>query len=241
MFKKVSVTHKLLSIHALCQIMIIPAILVGDLWMFICSFIWWQWIAASAISSGYHRYFSHRSFETGPWYEWYVQIIGLFANPGAVLTWASTHRMHHAYTDTERDPHSPTLKGFFKVYTSQWGNDVTIERKMIKGLSSKSTKFFHNHYFKLITVLMVVLLLISPYLFLFGFCMPVVLAFHGYGLVNLIPHTISGQPKNSWLANILTGGEGWHKNHHEDSRNWRIGKRWYQFDPGAWFIRIIKR
>jgi stearoyl-CoA desaturase (delta-9 desaturase) len=241
MFKKVSVTSKLLSIHALCHIMIIPAIIVGELWMFVCSFLWWQWIAASAISSGYHRYFSHRSFETGPWYEWYAQIIGLFANPGPVLTWAATHRMHHAYTDTHKDPHSPTLKGFFKVYTSQWGNDVTIERKMIKGLNTPCIKFFHTHYFTLILGLMLVLLVMSPTLFLFGFCMPVVLAFHGYGLVNLIPHTESGKPKNSWIANILTGGEGWHKNHHEDSRNWKIGKHFWQLDPGAWFIRLIKR
>ena len=36
-------------------------------------------------------------------------------------------------------------------------------------------------------------------------------------------------------------GEGWHKNHHEDSRNWRIGKTLWQWDPGAWFIKIIKR
>jgi stearoyl-CoA desaturase (delta-9 desaturase) len=85
------------------------------------------------------------------------------------------------------------------------------------------------------------MLLINPMLFLFGFCLPVVFAFHGYGLVNLIPHTENGNPKNSWVANILTAGEGWHKNHHEDSRNWRIGKTLWQWDPGAWFIKIIKR
>lgn len=239
--KKISTTHKLLSIHAICHLMLIPAFIYGELWMLILSFIWWQFIAASAISAGYHRYFSHGSFEAPSWYRYYVQVLGMFANPGPVLTWASTHRMHHAYTDTNKDPHSPTLKGFFKVYTSQWGNDVTIERKMIKGLITPDTKFFHDNYFLLITLIAILLLFINPMLFLFGFCMPVVFAFHGYGLVNLIPHTENGNPKNSWVANILTAGEGWHKNHHEDSRNWRIGKTLWQWDPGAWFIKLIKR
>lgn len=238
---KLSNTSKLLAIHLLCHIAIIPAIIYGDIWMFVASFFWWQWIAATAISAGYHRYFAHKSFEAPKWYPWYAQIIGLFANPGPVMTWAATHRMHHAYTDSDKDPHSPTIKGFLKVYTSTWGNDIQIERKMLKGLNTKSIKFFYKNYFLLIGLVGLTTLTISPMLFLFGFCMPIVLAFHGYGIVNVVPHTKSGDPKNSWVANILTGGEGWHKNHHDDSRNWKIGKRWYQLDPGAWFIKLIKR
>lgn len=238
---KLSNTHKLLIIHSFCHLMLIPAFMYGEIWMFVCSFLWWQWIATTAISSGYHRYFSHRSFETGHWYKWYTQILALFANPGPVLTWAATHRMHHAYLDTHKDPHSPTLKGFLHVYCSIWGNDgIKIERKMLKGLTDPSIKFFHRHYFKLIILLAIVLLAIDPLLFLFGWAVPVVFAFHGYGLVNVLPHTKTGEPKNNWFANILTGGEGWHKNHHDDSRNWRIGRKWYQFDPGAWWIWTIK-
>jgi stearoyl-CoA desaturase (delta-9 desaturase) len=221
--------------------MLIPAFMYGELWMWVAGFLWWQWVAASAISAGYHRYFSHKSFNAPGWYEWYAQIVGLFANPGPVMTWAATHRMHHAYTDSDKDPHSPTIKGFLRVYTSTWGKDITIERKMLKGLNTPSIKFFYKHYFMCIGWLAMILLLIHPALFLFGFCLPVVLAFHGYGIVNVVPHTKAGDPKNSWVANILTGGEGWHKNHHDDSRNWKIGKHWYQLDPGAWFIRLIKR
>ena len=66
--------------------MLIPAFMYGELWMFILGFMWWQFIAASAISAGYHRYFSHRSFEAPNWYRYYVQILGMLANPGPVLT-----------------------------------------------------------------------------------------------------------------------------------------------------------
>ena len=233
-------TNKLLLIHALCHLALIPALVYGEWWMFVCSLLWWQWIAATAISPGYHRYVSHGAFETGRWYMWYLQSIALFANPGPVLTWAATHRMHHRYSDTEKDPHSPVYKGFWRVYTHRWGNDVKIEKKMLRGLlTDSSIQFFYKNYYKLMFVIALVMLAIDPLFLLFGFCVPIVFAFHGYGLINTIPH-LTGTAKNSILSNILTGGEGWHKNHHENSRDWRIGKRWWQLDPAALFIRIIK-
>lgn len=238
---KPSNTKKLILIHALCHVAIIPAIVYGEWWMWLGSFLWWQWIAATAISAGYHRYYSHNAFKTGKWYEYYSQFIGLFANPGPALTWASTHRMHHMYSDTEQDPHSPKYKGFWTVYTSYWGEDVTrINRRALAGLAgNKTLRWFYQHYFKLVIAIAVVLAVIDPLLLVFGYCMPVVLAFHGYGLINAYTHK-DGEPKNSWLANILTAGEGWHLNHHRNSKAWQIGKGWKQPDPGAWFIRLIK-
>jgi stearoyl-CoA desaturase (delta-9 desaturase) len=236
-----SPSHKLLVIHILCHMAIIPALLYGDVWMWIVSFVWWQWISATAISSGYHRYFSHRSFKTGEWYKWYVQFVGIFANPGPVLTWAATHRMHHAYSDSEKDPHSPKFKGFLKIYTSRWGDNVKIKRRFLTGLiSDRSVKFFHTHYFTLSILLAGSLFLVDPLLLIFGYCIPVVLAFHGYGLLNAYTHK-DGKPKNSFFANILTAGEGWHKNHHDRGGDWRIGRKWWQWDTGAIFIRIIKK
>ena len=233
-------TTKLLTFHGLCHLMLIPAFMMGELWMFVASFFWWQWIAATSISAGYHRYFSHKSFKTGDWYRWYVQAMALFSNPGPVLTWASTHRMHHAHSDTEQDPHSPKYKGFWRVYMNTWGNQVTIKRKYLKDLlKDNSVSFFYKHYFKLLTALAVILFVIDPLLLVFGLGVPVVFAFHGYALINAWTHR-SGQPVNSWLANIFTAGEGWHENHHKESYNWRIGWQWWQLDTAAWFIRLIK-
>lgn len=235
-------SKKLLLIHIFCHLMIIPGIIYGEFWMFVCSFLWWQWVAATSISAGYHRYFSHRSFKTGKWYSWYVQILALFANPGPVLTWSATHRMHHAYSDTENDPHSPKYKGFWKIYFSMWGDDnITIKRKFLAGLlKDSSVKFFYENYFRLVVLLIVVLFLIDPMLMIFGYCMTVVQAFHGYGLLNATTHKY-GSPRNSTIANILTAGEGWHKNHHDSSRDWIIGKKWWQIDTGALWIRCIKK
>ena len=239
---KPSRTKKLIAVHALCHLALIPAFIYGEAWMFLASFPWWQWIAATAISAGYHRYYSHRSFTTGKWYDWYVNIIGLFANPGPALTWAATHRMHHMASDTEEDPHSPKYKGFWIVYTSYWGQQLkTIKRRCLKNLAgNKILRFFYEHYFTLILVLSTTLLIIDPLLLIFGYCVPVVLAFHGYGLINAWTHR-DGKPVNSALANLLTGGEGWHENHHKRSSDWRIGRKWWQIDTGAWFIKFIKK
>jgi stearoyl-CoA desaturase (delta-9 desaturase) len=213
----------------------------GEWWMWILSFAWWQIIATTSISSGYHRYFSHRSFIAPKWYEIYCQILALFANSGPVLTWASAHRMHHAYSDASLDPHSPKFKGFWKVYTNQWGYSITIKRKFLKNLiDNKTVLFFYRYYFKLQFVIFTIFLIINPMLFIFAVALPIVFAFHGYGMINAVTHR-KGSASNSIIANLLTAGEGYHKFHHEDSKNWQIGKKWYHFDIGSWFIKGIKK
>lgn len=233
-------TTKLLLIHFIAHLCLLPAILYGEWWMWIASFLWWLFIAATSISAGYHRYFSHRAFTTGKWYEIYSQVLALFANSGPVLTWAATHRMHHAYSDTDRDPHSPKFKGFWKVYTNQWGYTVNIEKKFLKHLiDNKSVLFFYKHYFKLMSCIALLFLIVDPLLLVFGLTIPIVFAFHGYGLINAFTHR-NNEVTNSALANVLTAGEGYHKFHHADGKNWKIGKKWYHFDTGSWFIKVIK-
>ena len=234
-------SDKLFAIHIFAHIMIIPALIYGEWWMFLVSLCWWLIIAATAISSGYHRYFSHRSFEVEDWYRWFSQSLALFANPGPVLTWASVHRMHHAYNETELDPHSPNKKGFWKVYCSRWGDGIRIKRRFLRGLiDDSSVVFFHRYYFKLMMILALVLFIIHPLVFVFGLAMPIVLAFHGYGMINAYTHK-NNTVVNDWIANILTAGEGYHKNHHERPREWMIGNKWYHMDTGSWFIRMIKK
>ena len=80
---------------------------------------------------------------------------------------------------------------------------------------------------------------IDPMLMIFGYAMPVVFAFHGYGILNILGHR-GAQPNNSWVANILTAGEGWHRNHHRRAGSYEIGQKWWEFDPTKWFIKLIK-
>jgi stearoyl-CoA desaturase (delta-9 desaturase) len=64
-------------------------------------------VTGVGISVGYHRLFTHRSFETSPAMRAVLAIFGSLALEGGVISWAAEHRKHHAYSDVEGDPHSP--------------------------------------------------------------------------------------------------------------------------------------
>ena len=233
-------TTKLLINHTLCHLLLIPAFIYGEWWMFIAGFFWWQIIAIVAISGGYHRYYSHNSFKARKWYPYAINILGMFSGAGPAMTWAATHRHHHAHHDTEDDPHSATIKGWFPVYVNTWGYDFKIKRKFIKRLlKDRLLRWFHVHYFKLNIAIIVVFTIIDPLLMIFGYAVPVVLAFHGYGLLNVLGHK-GGKPNNTIIGNILTAGEGWHENHHNRAGNYKIGQKWWELDPTAWFIWLVK-
>lgn len=233
-------TTKLLINHIFCHLMIIPALIYGELWMFIASFIWWYTIAIVAVSGGYHRYYSHRSFKTGKYYSYIVNFLGIFSGAGPVLSWVGAHRMHHIYSDTNKDPHSYIYKGFWSIYLNTWGYNVNIDRKFISVLiKDKTVRWFYKNYIKLNLIIIFIFTLIDPLFMIFGYAMPVFLAFHGYGILNTLGHR-NAKPQNTWLGNILTAGEGWHLNHHNQSWNWKIGQKWWQFDPTSMFIRMIK-
>lgn len=234
-------TTKLLINHIFAHLMLIPGVIYGEWWMWLAGFMWWQVIAIVAISGGYHRFYSHFSFNAPNWYPYIVNFLGIFAGAGPAMTWAAVHRQHHAYSDTDNDPHSHTVKGWFPVYVNTWGWGFQIKRRFIKRLMTDPVlRWFYQNYFKLNIAVIIAMALIDPLLMIFGYALPVVLAFHGYGLLNILGHK-GGKPNNSWVANILTAGEGWHANHHKRGGDYRIGWTKWQFDPTATFIDIIRR
>lgn len=58
---------------------------------------------------GFHRYFSHRSFQAKPWFAFLLAFFGTIAGQGPVAYWIGNHRDHHHNSDKEGDPHSPHL------------------------------------------------------------------------------------------------------------------------------------
>ena len=64
-------------------------------------------ICGLGISLGFHRYFTHRSFQTRPWFKVTLAILGSMTLQGPVTQWVTDHRKHHALSDQPGDPHSP--------------------------------------------------------------------------------------------------------------------------------------
>ena len=81
----------------------------------VVTFIFFCW-RGLALSISYHRYFSHRSFKTSRWFQAFLAASGSICMQRGALWWASNHRLHHQYSDTEKDPHSPVAHGFWHAH-----------------------------------------------------------------------------------------------------------------------------
>src|SRR5262249_20425501 len=68
-------------------------------------------LAGYGVTIGYHRYFTHKSFETSRPIRLFLAIAGSIAAQGALIRWSATHRRHHQTSDSEGDPHSPHTYG----------------------------------------------------------------------------------------------------------------------------------
>ena len=97
-----------LSIHLMC------------LWVFYTG-ISLEWVALAiasyylrmfAITAGYHRYFSHRSYKTSRIFQFLLAFFAMTSAQKGVLWWAAHHRHHHKHSDQEEDRHSPLQRGF---------------------------------------------------------------------------------------------------------------------------------
>jgi fatty-acid desaturase len=107
-------------------------------------------------------------------------------------------------------------------------------------LRNKRVVFFYKyHNYIRVSVLLVGFIIFPLEYFIVLFLAPFFYGHLGFGLINALCHK-NGIVSNSVIANIFTGGEGWHINHHEHGRDWRIGRTWWQWDPGAWWINLIK-
>jgi len=189
----------------------------------ILGFLWYQVIAHMGISAGIHRYFAHRQFKAPVWFEWVTVYMTILAGSLSPIGWIAAHRLHHINSDTEHDPHSPKYKGFLKVLLSIW--DIPqIPRKIVKDLyKNPRLKFYHRHWGKIWLGTAVLTYVISPYLFVGFVLIPAILGRIGFGMVNGITHK-SGEVRNVPWINILTAGEGYHREHHVDGQQMRFHK-----------------
>ena len=147
--------------------------------------------------------------------------------------WIASHRMHHSFSDGPGDPHAISQVGWFKVITTTW----TIKKIPIKYARdlflNPNLLWCHNHWFKVLVLVWVISFAISPYFFIGFALVPFIFAKIGFGLLNSVGH-MDGPSNVPWL-NIFISGEGYHKNHHDDSKRVRLHK----YDTGGWLAEKI--
>ena len=80
-------------------------------WVEVITFAVGYFIVGMGTGVGFHRYFSHKSFETSPWVAYMLGAFGSMSFQSSLLTWTSDHRRHHSHTDNCGDNHSPFVDG----------------------------------------------------------------------------------------------------------------------------------
>src|ERR1700749_1692382 len=83
----------------------------GFNWLYLILFLAMYLLTAIGITVGYHRLFTHRSFETTRITKFIFAVLGSMAIEGPVLKWVAMHRRHHQHSDEAEDPHSPHHHG----------------------------------------------------------------------------------------------------------------------------------
>ena len=191
--------------------------------VFILGFLWYQVIAIFGISIGLHRHFTHRQFDVSKIYEVIILFLITLTGARSPLGWIGAHRLHHANADTENDPHSPDIKGFWNIVFNRW-TCKNIPRKYIKDVIKNPRIIFFHKYWKHIHLTAVIIsLLIGLNFFIAFIVIPYVLGFFGYGFFNAAGHK-NYKPRTNFWINILSAGEGFHDVHHNNEKLMRLDK-----------------
>ncbi len=202
-----------------------------------------------AVTGVYHRYFSHRTYETSRVFQFILAFLAQTSAQRGVLWWAAHHRAHHLYSDQPRDLHSVRQDGFWHAHV-MWIFDGTSETdiKRIQDLAKYPELRWLNKYWLLPPVVLgvaVFLLFSWPGLFI-GFCLATVLNWHATYTINSLCHVFGNRrfdtkddsKNNLWLA-LLTFGEGWHNNHHHYMNSCRQGFYWWEIDITYYVLKAL--
>ncbi|GIU81248.1 MAG: acyl-CoA desaturase [Acidobacteria bacterium] len=214
------------------------------------------WVSGSlGIGLGYHRLLTHRGFKTPKWFEYFLTLCGMLALQSGAISWVTTHRLHHAFTETEKDPHTVT-KGLYWAHigwifqgTGQ-GHDETIMRRYAPDLMKDKVHVAMNKYYWLPSVILGLGLLWFGGVgaVLWGIFLRTVLVWQTTWLVNSATHAwgkrrfeTSDSSTNNAVVALLTFGEGWHNNHHAFPRSARHGLTWKEIDINWLQILLLEK
>lgn len=228
---------------------------VGLIWAFrgehygwlLVAFLCFLYAGIVGVNISLHRFFSHNSFKTSKFGFWFLMISSIVPMLGSPAAWGSVHRFHHATSDTPDDPHNPNAIGFFRAWFTFWPHaeiPLSLYRSLVK---DRRLFFLDRHWFTIVTIYILVLLIIDWRLAAFVFALPAAGCFHGAAAIATIPHMkfLGGyrnhesrdRSYNSPLAWVLSLGEGWHNNHHHAPQKFRHGEKWWELDPSAFLIK----
>ncbi|KAL6942501.1 stearoyl-CoA 9-desaturase [Hanseniaspora vineae] len=216
-------------------------------------------LGGMSITCGYHRLWSHRSHSAKAPLRLFYAFFGAASVQGSIKWWGHSHRIHHRYTDTVRDPYD-ARRGFWYSHMG-WmltkPNPKYRARADISDLTDDwIVRFQHRHYIILMAFMAFIFPALLTKFFFNDFKGGLVWA----GLIrvfaiqqatfciNSLAHWLGDQPfddrrtpRDNWVTALITFGEGYHNFHHEFPSDYRNAIKWYQYDPSKVAIYVTSK
>ena len=226
---------------------------------------WWQYvvialvlthITIAAVTIYLHRHMAHRALELHAIPSHFFRF-WLWLTTGMVtVQWSAVHRKHHARCETPDDPHSPQVLGIRKVllegaelYRNAVRDQATIDKF---GAGAPEDWIEHNIYQRYnkqgIFIMMAIdLLLFGPIGLTIWAVQMAWIPVTAAGIINGLGHYMGYRnfacedaSTNVFPLGILIGGEELHNNHHAYGSSAKLSNKWYEFDIGWLYIRIME-
>lgn len=214
-------------------------------------------ITIASVTIFLHRCQAHRSLTLHPVMSHFFRFWLWLTTAIVTREWTAIHRKHHAKAETEEDPHSPHFIGIFRMifvgvlyYVRESKNSETIERY---GYGTPNDWLEKNLYSRFSFAGVALMLVID--IMLFGFLSGVIIwaiqmvwiPFWASGIINGVGHywgyrnfQPQDESRNIVPLGIFIGGEELHNNHHAFPTSARLSNRWYEFDIGWFYIRLME-
>ncbi|KAE9621310.1 hypothetical protein Lal_00023562 [Lupinus albus] len=219
------------------------------------------WVAVSlyvvtgllGITLSFHRNLSHKSFKVPKWLEYFFAYCGVLALQGNPIDWVSTHRYHHQFCDSDRDPHTPTEGFWYSHITWLFDTNSVVQKcgeaNNVGDLENQLFyRFMRSSYIFHPLALGALLYAIGGFPFLvWGVGVRIVWVYHITWLVNSVCHVWGTQSwntgdlsRNNWWVSLFAFGEGWHNNHHAFEYSARHGLEWWELDMTWYVVRFLQ-
>lgn len=213
-------------------------------------------ITIAAVTIYLHRHQAHRALDLHAIPSHFFRF-WLWLTTGQVTKeWASIHRKHHAKCDTEEDPHSPQTRGIRKVLfegAELYRAESKVKETMDKYGHGTPDDWIERHVYTGRSMWGVASLLVIN-VALFGVIGLTVWAIQmmwipitAAGIINGLGHwwgyrnyDCSDAATNIFPWGILIGGEELHNNHHTYATSAKLSSKWYEFDLGWGYIRMLE-
>jgi stearoyl-CoA desaturase (delta-9 desaturase) len=203
-----------------------------------------------AITAGYHRYFSHRSYKASRAFQFVLACLGCSACQKGPLWWVGHHRYHHLHSDQSSDLHSPHTSSFWRSHVG-WiisrDHDET-NWKLVQDWNRYPELRWLNrfHWVPGLALALACLLIGGGVGLVWGFFVSTVLVYHATFTINSLSHLFGrrryateDKSRNNLFLALITFGEGWHNNHHRYQSSANQGFFWWEIDLSYYVIVLL--